>query len=157
MLSLGKFVQYNIMYHLAKAYFMQVSMGMRMFYKAIGWMIHPETKAKYVISSETSCQQLKDMYHPSQLEKRFGGTAETPTQFWPPLMGPDYLPDENDKSHLDLINPEDYEQILLDNPGLQRHPEFIKEAAHNTRDFKYKNEEEEEEKLIENLNQEEIE
>ena len=32
-------------------------------------------------------QDLVDNYHPSQLEKRFGGQAETPTVFWPPTMG----------------------------------------------------------------------
>ena len=49
-LSTGKFLQYNIMYHMQNAYFLEVSFGMRMFYKAISWMIHPETKAKYVIT-----------------------------------------------------------------------------------------------------------
>ena len=43
-ISLGKFVQYNIMYHLSNAYFVQVSLGMRVFYKAISIIIHPETK-----------------------------------------------------------------------------------------------------------------
>ena len=50
MLSVGQFVQYNIMYHLQNAYFLEVGWGMRMFYKAISWMIHPETKAKYVVT-----------------------------------------------------------------------------------------------------------
>ena len=80
------------------------------------------------------------MFHPSQLEIRYGGSAETPTKFWPPLMGPEFLPNENDENHLDKIPIENYEQVLNDNPGLIRHPDFIKEAAHNTRDFRFEKE-----------------
>ena len=37
-----------------------------------------------ILSPEGSHQVLKDMIHPSQLEKRFGGNAENLTCFWPP-------------------------------------------------------------------------
>ena len=52
-------------------------------------------------------------------------------------MGPVYLPIKDDESHLDKIKVEDYEQVLQDNPDLVRHGEFIKEPAHNSRDFKF--------------------
>ena len=33
------------------------------------------------------------------------------------------------------IKEEDYEQILAENPGIQRHPEHIKQQSQRTRDF----------------------
>ena len=62
-------------------------------------MIDPETIEKFTIDANPNPQTLIDLYHPSQLEKRFGGAAETPTVYWPPLMGPEYLP--GDETHLD--------------------------------------------------------
>ena len=50
-----------------------------MLFKAIKWMIHPETLEKMTITSEMSPRDLVDQFHPSQLERRFGGEAETPT------------------------------------------------------------------------------
>lgn len=29
---------------------------------------------------------MVDLYHPSQLEKRFGGQADSPKTFWPPTI-----------------------------------------------------------------------
>ena len=58
-----------------------------MLFKAIKWMIHPETLEKMTITSEMSPRDLVDQFHPSQLERRFGGEAETPKQFWPPYVG----------------------------------------------------------------------
>jgi hypothetical protein len=44
------------------------------------------------------------MFHPSQLETRFGGTAPTPTNFWPPFMGAEVIsPAEKAKYHPNLI------------------------------------------------------
>ena len=107
-ITLGKFMQANIKYNLAKSFYLQTSWGMRGFYNAIKWMIDPETQEKLCINKNQNPQDLIDLYHPSQLEKRFGGQAETPTIYWPPLMGPEYLPD-GDSSHLDLIERENYE------------------------------------------------
>ena len=37
-----------------------------------------------ILSAENTHQILKDMIHPSQLEKRYGGEAENLTYYWPP-------------------------------------------------------------------------
>ena len=97
-------------------------------------MIDPETLLKLEITGEAAPQDLIDIFHPSQLESRFGGEAETPTVFWPPLMGTTFLRD-GDESHLEKIKPSEYEQILQDNPELQRHPALIREKSQNSRDF----------------------
>lgn len=63
------------------------------------------------------------MFHPDQLEERFGGTRPTPTNFWPPLIGKEFIP-EADKQEMNpnVISPERYEQILSENPELMVHP-----------------------------------
>ena len=63
--------------------------------------------------------------------------------FWPPQMTDKFLP--GDDSHLEKIEEEKYEQVLADNPLLIRHPDYVKEVTHNTRDFVVKAEDEVEE------------
>ena len=75
------------------------------------------------------------MFHPSQLERRFGGQAETPTNYWPPHMGPVFVePGERQEKHT-LISPDRYDQIVAQNPELMVHPEHIKLPEHQNRDF----------------------
>ena len=50
-------------------------------------MINPETLQKMLVTQEMTPQELVDEYHPSQLEQRFGGGAESPAAFWPPYIG----------------------------------------------------------------------
>ena len=104
-----------------------------MLFKAIKWMIHPETLEKMTITSEMSPRDLVDQFHPSQLERRFGGEAETPKQFWPPYVGQDLMPDGK-TDHLDLINRDEYESTLAANPSLECHPQFL-QPGQQSRDF----------------------
>ena len=86
-----------------------------------------------MISKIPDPPELTDFYHPCQLEKRFGGEADTPKHFWPPYIGSDFLPND-DSSHLGLIKQEDYEQVLEDNPNIEPHPFCLKEGQ-QSRDF----------------------
>ena len=95
--------------------------------------MHQETLAKLMVTSEAEPQELIDEYHPCQLEKRFGGAAETPKQFWPPYVGTEFIPD-GDTSHLGFIEREDYEKVLEENPLLELHPVYLKEEQ-CSRDF----------------------
>ena len=70
-----------------KSIYVNVSWGQRLFYKAAKAFIDPETQRKIVLDGGSSPAELTDLFHPSQLEKRFGGEAETPKNFWPPQMG----------------------------------------------------------------------
>ena len=71
-------------------------------------MINPETLQKMLVTQEMTPQELVDEYHPSQLEQRFGGGAESPAAFWPPYIGNKFQPN-NDSGHLDFIKEEEYE------------------------------------------------
>jgi len=75
------------MYFLFRSFYTHVGWGQRLFYKGVQVFIDDETKLKIVLAADGAPQQLVDMFHPSQLETRFGGTAPTPTNFWPPFMG----------------------------------------------------------------------
>ena len=48
-ISLGKFMQANIKYNLAKSFYLQASWGIRLFYNSVKWMIDPETLEKFNI------------------------------------------------------------------------------------------------------------
>ena len=76
------------------------------------------------------------MYHPSQLEKRFGGEAETPTNFWPPKIGREFNY-ESDRQNMNYIKEENYEAHLEENPLIFKHPEYIKDSSGNSRDFMF--------------------
>ena len=54
-----------------------------MAWKAFSVIVPPDTRAKIHVSSENTIKELTDLFHPCQLEKRFGGAAETPKNFWP--------------------------------------------------------------------------
>lgn len=76
-----------MMYVLHKSVILNVGWGQRAFYNTISYFIDPETKAKIQLTGDGTCDALKELFHPSQLEKRFGGAMETPTQYWPPYVG----------------------------------------------------------------------
>ena len=81
------------MYFLFKSIYTSVGWGQRLFFKGISVFIDPETKEKIVLAGELDPPELIDMFHPDQLEKRFGGNRPTPTHFWPPYVGTDFIPE----------------------------------------------------------------
>ena len=48
----------------------------------------------------------------------------TPTNFWPPYMGTEFIPEHEkaEKHSSNLISPDQYENILAQNPDLYVHP-----------------------------------
>ena len=77
-LAFGKICQDNVMYILYRSYYLHVGWGQRLFYKAVSAFIDPETKLKLILTGEGTHPDIKKLFHPSQLEERFGGTAKTP-------------------------------------------------------------------------------
>ena len=47
-----------------------------------------EVQAKMAFSSDVYPPELKELVHPSQLERKYGGTAPNLTTFWPPHVPP---------------------------------------------------------------------
>lgn len=76
------------------------------------------------------------MFHPSQLEKRFGGACDTPTNFWPPHVGKSFVPD-GEQPPLQFMEEEEYKQTLQQNPELPWHPDFMTSPDCPNRDFTF--------------------
>ena len=56
------------------------------------------TQSKIIIVKEGISKEMMNLYDKSQLEKRFGGTSENNTNFWPPVF-----PTETHKQETNLI------------------------------------------------------
>ena len=116
------------MFFLHKSFYVHVGWGQRLAYKAAKMFIDPRVQAKISLNGEKNPVELLEIYHPSQLEKRFGGSADTPTNFWPPQMSQEFYPN-GDKSHLKFISSDQYETVVAENPELRVHPEFLSSSS----------------------------
>jgi len=55
-----------------------------MCWKVFEVFVDKETAEKIQFYREPNPTDILNSYHPSQLEKRFGGLADPPKYFWPP-------------------------------------------------------------------------
>jgi hypothetical protein len=85
MQSMIGMLQNNYMYVMAKTWCLNVTTFQMACWKVIEIFIDPETKTKISLHKTLTPDSLVNNFHPSQLEKRFGGTAEKPKRFWPPI------------------------------------------------------------------------
>ena len=84
------------------------------------------TTRKFTLTDKSQCEELTKLFHPSQLEERFGGEAPECKQFWPP-----YFPDSeeyNNDPENQIEDDEEYLKILEERPNLVPLPEFEEEA-----------------------------
>lgn len=79
-------LQTNYMYVLGKIWGLNCTTGQMICWKVVQIFIDAETAQKISFHSESNPAALVSCFHPSQLEKRFGGQAESPKQFWPPII-----------------------------------------------------------------------
>lgn len=124
------------MYYLSVSYYVNMSWGQRTLLKAVSPLINPETLAKMKFTGDGVHPEIRDMFHPGQLERRFGGEMDTPTNFWPPYVGKEFIPPKQE-APMTLMNDDQYRQALRENPDLNWHPEFINSPECPSRDFKY--------------------
>ena len=71
------------------------------------------------------------------MEKKFGGEADSPTNFWPPYVGKHFVPDTN-TDRIKFMSDDEYMIALEDNPELPVHPNFINKiegGEKRSRDF----------------------
>ena len=60
----------------------------------------------------------------------------TPTNFWPPYMGTEFIPEHEKAEKHNLISKGDYEQVLAENPELYVHPEHMTAERCNNLHFR---------------------
>lgn len=124
------------MYYLSVSYYVNMSWGQRTLLKAVSSFINPETLAKMKFTGDGIHPEITQMFHPGQLERRFGGAMDTPTNFWPPYVGKEFIP-PNTEHPMQAMDAEQYRQALRENPGLNWHPEFMNSPYCQSRDFKF--------------------
>ena len=76
------------------------------------------TKSKIMITRSQSPQEMKDLFHPSQLEEKFGGDAPNTEQCWPPILPAGEIGYEPEN----LLTEEEYEETVRHNNRLKRDP-----------------------------------
>lgn len=94
-MAFGEVCNANFCYFMHKAYYLNVSWGINVVYKGLclSGFLQEDTRAKMVLTDKTTDADMLNYFHPSQLEKRFGGQAETPKNFWPPFVGKEFVPE----------------------------------------------------------------
>ena len=74
------------MFVLARSWNVNCTTFQQFCWTVIEKFLDKETVKKLSFHKEPTPKSLIDNFHPSQLEKRFGGEAETPEVFWPPII-----------------------------------------------------------------------
>jgi len=111
---------------LFKMFVLNASFIVRILWGLVESFMDPNTKAKLCLTSEGTHQELRDLAHPSQLEKVYGGLVDPPKVFWPPILPPGFREDFNEK-HMTI---EEFKKELLTNPQIVPSPElasFVRE------------------------------
>lgn len=67
-----------------QSFVLNASWGMMAIWKMASVFVDSKVKQKIGFFSTSNPRQLVDMFHPSQLEERFGGEAENLSVYWPP-------------------------------------------------------------------------
>ncbi|CDW89833.1 UNKNOWN [Stylonychia lemnae] len=99
-------------------FLLNASRGFKMIWSTVKGFLETHTTNKIVLTDKKTHERLFEHFHPSQIEKRYGGESPNIDFFqWPPRM-PRYVVDDvvRDK----LVSEEKYEQILAGNPGYVR-------------------------------------
>lgn len=67
-----------------KSFILNASWGIRLVWKLVSPFVDAKVKQKMVFYDGPHCEEFINMFHPSQLEEKFGGTAPDLEVFWPP-------------------------------------------------------------------------
>jgi hypothetical protein len=99
-----------------KSFVLNSSWGVRMIWKMVSPFVDSNVKKKIIFHDSNKCQELIDLFHPSQLEKKFGGKARNLDIYWPPQevskeygVDPDKIkkPAYDDSADVDLSGEDD--------------------------------------------------
>lgn len=69
---------------MAKTWMLNTNTMINTLYKMAGVFLDKETKEKIKLTNKNFTDDMFEHIHPSQVWKKYGGTAEEPTTFWPP-------------------------------------------------------------------------
>ena len=103
----------------SRIFIMNVSFFFNVVWSTVKGFLEEHTKKKIQLTKQSTCDELKALFAPNQLEKRYGGAApNVETNFWPPIM-----PSKDVGCDTDKIVPHDkYMEYISDKPNLNRKP-----------------------------------
>lgn len=113
---------------LCKMFVVNANFVIRVLWGIVETLMDPNTKAKISLTSNSTCKELQEWVHPSQLLKEYGGTADSPKAFWPPVFPPGPTLEETVTNHMKV---EEFKEELLKNPQLMPSPDlasFVRES-----------------------------
>mmetsp|Transcript_19495 Transcript_19495/g.22687 ORF Transcript_19495/g.22687 Transcript_19495/m.22687 type:complete len:242 (+) Transcript_19495:420-1145(+) len=107
-----KFMEHNKLVYKCRSYknfILNATFGIRLAYSMVSQFLPEKIKQKVVFSSTAVCKDITKLFHPTQLQKKYGGEAENVTKFWPPYeasqeYGADLANFERAKSKKDIQN-----------------------------------------------------
>jgi hypothetical protein len=138
-LTLCQVAMDHYIYTMKYIFYIGMSWGQNAAYHSFfKYIIDEETREKTICTRQHGDPLLNQLFHPSQLEQRFGGEAPSPENYWPPHIGHSFLPEEtDDTAPREFIPDSDYLKILRENPELPCHPHFLEQAGQTSnRDFR---------------------
>ena len=86
-----------------------------------------DVRAKMAFSSEVYPPELRELVHPSQLERKYGGTAPNLTTFWPPHVPPIEIDPAAIAEKADVVPREQYTRFWKENPTLTPMPKEMRQ------------------------------
>ena len=106
---------------------LNTTFGIKLAWKVIEGFMATHMKSKMTLSDKRTTDELISLFHPSQLEQKFGGEAENTSVYWPPVMpSEEYGHDENL-----IVSDEEYKYIIKSNNQLKTKPNCNQEDSKN--------------------------
>jgi len=114
-----------------KSFLLGASWGVRAVWSIAQAFVDSKVKQKLVFHGSPKCDELIGMFHPSQIEEKFGGTAKNLDVFWPPKEvsneygeDPDKILIQSDASEHDIADlSDDDEEMSI--AGMEEHSPVI--------------------------------
>jgi len=105
----------------SKIFVLNGSFAFKVVWSTVSAFLDETTLQKIMLTDQNTCDELKALAHPSQLEAKFGGEAPNyGAPFWPPRM-PEFIVDEQVEAK--LVPEVEYEKFLEEHPKLMKRPE----------------------------------
>jgi len=83
-------------------------------WKLVKPLMEETTAAKINLVKDSTTEDMWKHIDKSQVEKKYGGTSESPKQLWPPVFPSEKYFIDTDKSESILMNTDDYRKMYND-------------------------------------------
>eukprot|EP00826_Nyctotherus_ovalis_P031949 TRINITY_DN2574_c0_g1_i2.p3 TRINITY_DN2574_c0_g1~~TRINITY_DN2574_c0_g1_i2.p3 ORF type:complete len:392 (+),score=126.39 TRINITY_DN2574_c0_g1_i2:27-1178(+) len=113
---------------LCKMFVVNANMIIRVLWGIVEGLMDPNTRNKVSLTSNSTSKEIQDWIYPSQLLKEYGGTADPPPAYWPPVFPPGEFRRDPKADHMTV---EEFKEELVKQPLLMPSPQlapFVRES-----------------------------